>query len=133
MYIIRRLIDQLQWQLRLVEWQRLFIRQLRCFRQHLYKQYSWIMWLRRYKRMFRLERYMDRLILIQYHKLQHIRKRSPLNHHRILGFRMMLNNQLIIVLRMIISFCWLRSSILLMILLLRKPSMNHIDLDSWLL
>jgi len=44
------------------------------------------------------------LILIQYHFFQHIKRRHPLNHHCNLSFQMKLNNQLIIILRMIIKF-----------------------------
>jgi len=132
MYIIRRLIDQLQWRLKLVVRQQRFVKRLHCFRQRWYIRCSWIQQLRRYIGMYHLQQCMGMWLLIRYRWLQRIQKRSPLNHHHILGFRMMLNNQLIVILRMITSFCWWWNWDLLMILWLRMPSMIRIVLDSWL-
>jgi len=131
--IIRRLIDQLQWRLRLVVEQQLWPKRLHCFRQHFSILLGWIQQMIWHIRMYRLQRCMGRLILIPYRRLQHIRRHSPSNHHRIHCFRMMLSNQLIVIQRSSIrSLKRIRSCILPLIRWLRRPSMNHIVLDSWL-
>jgi len=132
-YIIGRLVSRLQWRLRLVVGKQQLIKRWRCFGWHQYIRCSWIWLMMIDICRFRQQRCMGRLILIQYLVKQHIWKHCPLNHHRILGFRMILNSQLIVVLRMIIrSLILVRSSNLPMNRWLRKPSMIRIVLDFWL-
>jgi len=132
-YIIGRLVSRLQYRLRLVEQQQLWLRQLRCFWWHQCILNSWIWFKQQHICKFRQQLCMGRWLLIRYLWPLRIWKRSPLNLRCILGFRMRLSNQLIVILRMIISsFRWRYSCILLMNRWLRKPSMIHIVLDFWL-
>jgi len=93
-------------------------------------QRSWmVQW--RFCRFLRLQ-CMDIRLQWQYPWPWRIWRHYPLNHHCIRGFHKQLSNQLTFIQRRIRGFHILRMKDLLMNRWLRKPSMIHIILSSWL-
>jgi len=127
--IIRMRNYRLQWQLKQVQLQWRLSSQQCCWQQRRCIQcfWTWLHWLCMHR--FRLIRCMDIRIQFRFLRLQRIWRHSPLILHCILGFRMRLNNQLIIILRMTREFRFWWSLDLPMIQLWKRPSMIHIVLS----
>jgi len=68
----------------------------------------------------------------QVRDLLHRQRLGPSIHHCILGFRMSLNNQLIVIQRSFLILILLWMTLILKLQLQRKPNMIHMMLDSWL-
>jgi len=123
---------QLQQQQLLVIQQRQLIKLYHCFFKHWLIQCFWIQLMMSYKHMFHQHLCMGKHLLIQYRIIGCMTWHMTSNHHRILDFRMILSNQLIVVQRMKLIFHhWRWSWHLLMNLQLRKPSMIHMNLGFW--